>query len=138
MSNPSRRDFMKVATSYLVGFTGLLGLAGIARYLSYDSSPDRQTEFDLGPAQSFPAGSARIVKEIPARIERDGAGFVVISLQCTHLGCTVEEAPEGFLCPCHGSRYDSAGRITRGPAKEDLPRLRIEISAEGNLIVYRD
>ena len=48
---PSRRDFLKLVTSYLVGISGALGLAGIGRYLSYDGGPPRKTEFDLGPAE---------------------------------------------------------------------------------------
>ena len=42
---------------------------------------------------------------------------------CTHLGCVpLGEAGEfdGWFCPCHGSHYDSAGRIRKGPAPENL------------------
>ena len=39
VNSPSRRDFMKLLTSYLVGISGLLGLAGIGRYLSFESGP---------------------------------------------------------------------------------------------------
>ena len=53
---------------------------------------------------------------------------------CTHLGCVpnffpnpsatepVPNWPGGYLCPCHGSRYDLAGRVLRGsPARYNLP-----------------
>ncbi|WP_292293888.1 ubiquinol-cytochrome c reductase iron-sulfur subunit [Marivita sp.] len=49
---------------------------------------------------------------------------------CTHLGCvplgnagdyTVEGGVGGWFCPCHGSHYDTSGRIRRGPAPENLP-----------------
>jgi len=44
---------------------------------------------------------------------------------CTHLGCVPlgDGAGDfgGWFCPCHGSHYDSAGRIRRGPAPENLP-----------------
>ena len=43
---------------------------------------------------------------------------------CTHLGC-VPLADRGdfggWFCPCHGSHYDTSGRIRRGPAPENLP-----------------
>jgi ubiquinol-cytochrome c reductase iron-sulfur subunit len=47
---------------------------------------------------------------------------------CTHLGCTptmsTPAAPEGeyggWLCHCHGSQYDTAGRIRKGPAPQNL------------------
>lgn len=48
---------------------------------------------------------------------------------CTHLGCIplgtsqgeVRGEYQGWFCPCHGSHYDLAGRIRKGPAPENLP-----------------
>lgn len=43
---------------------------------------------------------------------------------CTHLGCVpLGNAGDfgGWFCPCHGSHYDLAGRIRKGPAPENLP-----------------
>ncbi|MEL7177501.1 MAG: ubiquinol-cytochrome c reductase iron-sulfur subunit [Pseudomonadota bacterium] len=43
---------------------------------------------------------------------------------CTHLGCVpLGDAGDfgGWFCPCHGSHYDTSGRIRRGPAPENLP-----------------
>jgi ubiquinol-cytochrome c reductase iron-sulfur subunit len=42
---------------------------------------------------------------------------------CTHFGCVpLAEAGDfgGWFCPCHGSHYDRAGRIRRGPAPENM------------------
>ena len=42
---------------------------------------------------------------------------------CTHLGCIpqfTEGSFTGYLCPCHGSEYDTAGRVVRGPAPNNL------------------
>ena len=129
---------MKLATSCLVTLSGLLGLAGIGRYLAFDSEPHKKTAFDLGEAEAFSVGTRTRVDVIPALILRDPEGFHAMSLLCTHLGCTVRDAPEGFLCPCHGSRYDSQGQVTRGPAGRPLPELRVEVSVSGNLIVHTD
>jgi ubiquinol-cytochrome c reductase iron-sulfur subunit len=49
--------------------------------------------------------------------------FLVQMGVCTHLGCVpIGQSGdyEGWLCPCHGSHYDSAGRIRKGPAPENL------------------
>jgi ubiquinol-cytochrome c reductase iron-sulfur subunit len=49
--------------------------------------------------------------------------FLVMMGVCTHLGCVpIGQSGdyEGWLCPCHGSHYDSAGRIRKGPAPENL------------------
>jgi len=43
---------------------------------------------------------------------------------CTHLGCIPiahQGDFNGFFCPCHGSQYDTSGRIRRGPAPNNLP-----------------
>ena len=48
--------------------------------------------------------------------------LVVIGV-CTHLGCiplTNEGEYKGWFCPCHGSVYDTSGRIRKGPAPENL------------------
>src|SRR5690554_1587844 len=55
----------------------------------------------------------------------DEAGeWLVMSGVCTHLGCVPlgNGAGDfnGWFCPCHGSHYDSSGRIRRGPAPENL------------------
>lgn len=40
---------------------------------------------------------------------------------CTHLGCIPKGQPNGgWFCPCHGSQYDTAGRIRKGPAPRNL------------------
>ena len=49
--------------------------------------------------------------------------WIVMIGSCTHLGCVpLGQAGEygGWFCPCHGSVYDTAGRIRKGPAPENL------------------
>lgn len=56
-------------------------------------------------------------------LDEAGEWLVMIGV-CTHLGCVPigNGAGEfgGWFCPCHGSHYDNAGRIRRGPAPENL------------------
>jgi len=50
--------------------------------------------------------------------------FLVMIGVCTHLGCVpIGDAGEydGWFCPCHGSHYDTSGRIRKGPAPTNLP-----------------
>lgn len=136
MTKASRRDFMKVLTSYLLGVTGVLGAAGLARFLAFETEPRRQTKYDLGPADLFPPNTRTRLDQVPALLIRTQAGFTAISLVCMHLGCTVQDSPEGFICPCHGSRYDAQGAVQRGPAVDSLRRLRTEITPDGRLILY--
>ena len=48
----------------------------------------------------------------------ESIGSYGINAICTHLGCVVpwNTAANKFMCPCHGSQYDAAGKVVRGPA----------------------
>ncbi|WP_029007556.1 ubiquinol-cytochrome c reductase iron-sulfur subunit [Azospirillum halopraeferens] len=72
------------------------------------------------------------IRELPdpqaddARVQR--AQWLVVIGVCTHLGCVpLGQKPtdprgdfDGWFCPCHGSHYDTSGRIRRGPAPANL------------------
>ena len=56
-------------------------------------------------------------------LDESGEWLVMMGV-CTHLGCVPlgDGAGEfnGWFCPCHGSHYDTSGRIRKGPAPENL------------------
>ena len=137
-SRPSRRDFLKIATSAVLSLSGVLAAAGIFRFLDFQSEPSPQSQFDVGAASEYPIDSQILVAQVPAMILHRRDGFKALSLVCTHLGCTVGQVPSGFACPCHGSHYDAQGRVTRGPAARPLRQLRTEISQAGRLVVHTD
>ena len=137
-SRLSRRDFLKLARTVLLAACGLLGLDGLLRFLDTRTQPDPQTDFDGGPAASFADGSRTLLAQVPAVVIKDVRGFTVLSLICTHLGCTVENKPDGFACPCHGSRFNPQGTVTRGPAAQPLNALRTEVTLDGHLHVHTD
>jgi ubiquinol-cytochrome c reductase iron-sulfur subunit len=73
------------------------------------------------------ARNANIDSSAPATDEnRAAAGkepWLIMVGVCTHLGCVPlgqQGDYGGWFCPCHGSQYDTAGRIRRGPAPENL------------------
>jgi ubiquinol-cytochrome c reductase iron-sulfur subunit len=61
-----------------------------------------------------------------ARVQRDE--WLIVVGVCTHLGCIpTGQGPasprgdwDGWFCPCHGSHYDTSGRIRKGPAPRNL------------------
>ena len=49
-------------------------------------------------------------------------GLVMVGV-CTHLGCVPLENKgeyKAWFCPCHGSHYDTSGRVRKGPAPKNL------------------
>jgi ubiquinol-cytochrome c reductase iron-sulfur subunit len=57
-------------------------------------------------------------------LDESGEWLVMMGV-CTHLGCVPlgDGAGDfnGWFCPCHGSHYDTSGRIRKGPAPKNLP-----------------
>lgn len=65
--------------------------------------------------------------------------FVAVGL-CTHLGCSPgRESEKGFLCACHGSRFDFAGRVMEGsPAPKNLFIPPHYYDDKGNIVIGAD
>ena len=55
--------------------------------------------------------------------------FVALSAGCTHQACEITGfSGQTFVCPCHGSRFDSSGRVVNGPAVSPLPQFQTQFS----------
>jgi cytochrome b6-f complex iron-sulfur subunit len=78
--------------------------------------------FPLDSVTAFPQGKFYL-----ARLE-DG-GFLAVSRECTHLGCTVPWVAEEhrFICPCHSSSFDIRGEVISPPAPRALDLLEVRI-----------
>jgi len=75
---------------------------------------------------------------------------LVLTAVCTHLGCIPElktssddglgaDLDAGFYCPCHGSRFDLAGRVVKGsPAPTNLPVPAHHLADERTLVIGSD
>ena len=173
-SNPSRRDFLYIATATWAG----VGAAAVLVPLITQMNPDAATLAAGGPVDldlSKVAPGQQVIirwrqrpifvfhrtdnvlktlrdKRLLAQLADEGseevqqppyatnwhrsikAEFGVLVGICTHLGCipmfypqpnATMPAPQwmgGYFCPCHGSKYDAAGRVFRGvPAPYNLP-----------------
>jgi ubiquinol-cytochrome c reductase iron-sulfur subunit len=87
----------------------------------------------------------RTLHLVPERRGWAPQGILAFSQICTHAGCAVtlfrypvdEQTSKGpaLVCPCHYSTFDPAdnGKVLFGPAGRPLPRLPLEVDAEGNL-----
>ncbi len=64
--------------------------------------------------------------------EDDTLEKYALNAVCTHLGCVVpwNRAANKFMCPCHGSQYDSTGKVIRGPAPLSLALANVKVVDE--------
>lgn len=87
-----------------------------AREVDVSTLPDQLSENANAPTGADASDENR-------SLDDTGEWLVMIGV-CTHLGCVpLGDAGDfgGWFCPCHGSHYDTSGRIRRGPAPRNLP-----------------
>ena len=81
-----------------------------------------RTAGEIDAARATPVEQLKDPQSDEDRVVKDP--WLVMVGVCTHLGCVpLGDAGEydGWFCPCHGSHYDTSGRIRKGPAPENLP-----------------
>lgn len=133
-----RRDFLGIAA--IGSAATAIGVAGIgaARLPMPSVFPEADMQVKLGPTSQFLGVPVTPVAEHRLWIYSDSNGLFAISAVCTHLGCVVQsQGEDGFFCPCHGSRFDRAGKPTAGPAPGPLHYLKLSLSPDGQLVVNK-
>ncbi len=88
----------------------------------------RLTPQEIAQADEVDTGSLRDPETLGDRTKEGHQDLLVTMGVCTHLGCVPQGAAEGeprgqfggYFCPCHGSQFDTAGRIRKGPAPTNL------------------
>jgi ubiquinol-cytochrome c reductase iron-sulfur subunit len=86
------------------------------------------TPAEIKAANAVPAGELRDPQSLAERTKPGKANWLITLGVCTHLGCVPlgvgggENRGDfgGYFCPCHGSHYDTAARIRKGPAPTNL------------------
>ena len=85
---------------------------------------NHRTKKEIDDAQNVNLASLPDPQPDSQRIKEGHANFQVLIGICTHLGCIPiahQGEYNGYFCPCHGSVYDTSGRIRSGPAPTNLP-----------------
>jgi nitrite reductase/ring-hydroxylating ferredoxin subunit len=133
-----RRDFLGISSLWAAGLAIFGSLLGMARLPKPRVLPEASNRVRVGSPLEYPPGTVKILPEQKVQIIATDQGIAALSLVCTHLGCIVSEVPDtGFLCPCHGSRFDLQGHVVGGPAPRSLPWLEVSQTAEGTLLINR-
>ena len=137
-SKVSRRSFLSLAA--LGSFFSAVGvaLAGVLRLPKPAVLPGPVRRFKIGFPNQFAVGSETRFEQENFFVFRDGEGLYAVSAVCTHLGCSVARAPNGFACPCHGSKFGVRGDVQAGSAPRALPWLEVGRAADGQLVVFAD
>lgn len=82
---------------------------------------DHRTQEEIAQARAVPMRDLPDPATDQSRVKK--AEWLVLIGVCTHLGCVPvghEGEYGGWFCPCHGSVYDTSGRIRKGPAPQNL------------------
>jgi cytochrome b6-f complex iron-sulfur subunit len=122
---------------------GLTGSAVLSAFSNFVFIKPRATygapqRFSIGKPDDFPAGTRIAMENRRICVVREGDKIAAISTTCTHLGCIVGLSETGFACPCHGSRFDTDGNVTGGPAPRPLPWYKVTLAPNGEIEVDKD
>ena len=122
----NRRDFLFTASYAL----GAVGVGAVIWPLVDQMNPDASvkalasTEVDISSVQ--PGKTIKLEDLKDPQKDEDRAKnpeWLVMVGVCTHLGCVPLNDKgdyKGWFCPCHGSHYDTSGRIRKGPAPVNM------------------
>ncbi len=158
---PGRRTFFTRVFRWLTAAVGVAAAAALAvplvGYLLGALQKRRVEWISLGPADRFPAGETRVVTfdnplsqpwdgmtaHASCFVRNRGKGpdgkpdFLVLAVNCAHLGCPVEWFPQSglFMCPCHGGVYYENGEHASGPPPRGLFPYEPRINPKGELEV---
>jgi ubiquinol-cytochrome c reductase iron-sulfur subunit len=86
------------------------------------------TAAEIQAAAQVPISALRDPQTLAERTKEGKENWLITLGVCTHLGCVPLGAAEGenrgefggYFCPCHGSHYDTAARVRKGPAPKNL------------------
>ena len=135
-SSPGRRSFLRWLTGVSGAVAGaLLGIPLVGYFFAPRGHEAKWVT--LGPVDDFPLNATRkVLFDSPlgqpwdgmtsrtgvyvrnqGHDEKSGEQFLVLSVNCAHLGCPVEWFPQSglFMCPCHGGVYYATGERASGP-----------------------
>jgi Rieske Fe-S protein len=133
-----RRTFVEV-TAAILAAVALPGCASVAMTRVTPSGGVVRLTIRNFPQLAQPGGYLRIQPDgvstpIYVLSLQDGR-YAALSPICTHLGCTVNIEGAHLVCPCHGSTYDRAGQVLRGPAERALRSYPAMATSAGELVI---
>ena len=101
------------------------------------------TPAEIAEANRVPMSDLRDPETLEVRTKPGKENWLITLGVCTHLGCVPLGAAEGepkgdfggYFCPCHGSHYDTAARIRKGPAPKNLVVPPYEFTSDTKVLI---
>jgi cytochrome b6-f complex iron-sulfur subunit len=130
-----RRTFLALSLGWgATSFAAAASLAAAGRFLVPNVLYEADRRFKAQRPDDYLDG-ATFLPNLRVFLFRKGNSFRAASAVCTHLGCTVNLAGDGFHCPCHGSVFDKSGAVVSGPAPSGLLWFELTLSRDGHLVI---
>jgi len=150
----SRRSFLGLMTGLMgAAITGVLGVlfARFSLFPAFKKVAAEQEWIDVAPIDEIPDGEpvkkalvisqdggwGRFNSQQLVWIVKNGRNLVVYSAICPHLGCTINAADSGFICPCHGSAWNRDGSKLGGPTPRGIDTLEYQVEDGMLQVRYR-
>lgn len=136
----NRREFLNLAWLASLGIL-TVNLGGVTYLFAMPRFKEGEFGgiFNAGRVSDLPeAGSApKNEPKVKMWISNTDQGVMAIYKVCTHLGCLYNWSDQDgkFICPCHGSQFESDGSYIRGPAPRDLDRFMVQIVSEDGTVL---
>ena len=105
-----------------------------------------RTPAEIEEARAVPLSELKDPETDEQRTKEGHEQWLIMIANCTHLGCVPLGAAEGeikgefggYFCPCHGSHYDTAGRIRKGPAPSNLEVPDYAFTSDTTIIIGQE
>jgi cytochrome b6-f complex iron-sulfur subunit len=128
----NRQEFLNLAWLASLGFF-FVNIGGVTFFFAMPRFKEGEFggKVNIGGPSALPAAGSAPVSHPKVKfwLSHTEEGVKAIYTVCTHLGCLYNwsDQEDKFICPCHGSQFDSDGSYIHGPAPRDLDTFAIQV-----------
>jgi cytochrome b6-f complex iron-sulfur subunit len=141
-----RRGFIKncgIVCSGALGISAILQSCGSLNYFAQSTIVNNSIAVNKSEFVSLKDGKGKsrnfvLIKteklQFPIFLHKNSeTEYAAFLMQCTHKGCELQPQGEFLICPCHGSEFDSNGKVLNPPADQNLQQF---ITTTDNNTIY--
>ncbi len=121
-------SFAGLAAGSIISSMGCKAPASLYTKSAFEGNKVRIVKSDFPPNNSYIVVQ-HPTNEHPIYIHREENDYLALHMECTHKGCGLRAEATQLSCPCHGSKFDTKGNVTAGPAKKPLVSYKTTVDA---------